>query len=91
MKCCQVRPWSPVFAAHLWLACCQGIPASAMIQSHMPPTHTAAEVNSILSDTMGILQQFLAASSAASAGRYAAGTSMLPSSASELQPSDPFR
>lgn len=50
-----------------------------------------SEVNSILSDTMGILQQFLAASSAASAGRYAAGTSMLPSSASELQPSDPFR
>jgi serine/threonine protein kinase len=50
-----------------------------------------SEVNSILSDTMGILQQFLAASSAASAGRYAGGTSTLPSSASELQPSDPFR
>lgn len=43
-----------------------------------------SEVNSILSDTMGILQQFLAASTAAAA---AGG----PGAPPVLQPSDPFR
>lgn len=42
-------------------------------------------MNSILSDTMGILQQFLAASTAAAAAGAAAGAPPL------LQPSDPFR
>jgi hypothetical protein len=40
-------------------------------------------VNSILSDTMGILQQFMAASTAASGAH---GAAMPP----VLQPSDPF-
>ncbi|KAL4446278.1 hypothetical protein ABPG77_003085 [Micractinium sp. CCAP 211/92] len=44
-----------------------------------------SEVNSILSDTMGILQQFLAASTAAAATGAGAGGPAL------LQPSDPFR
>lgn len=57
------------------------------IPAARPAPRRPAEVNSILSDTMGILQQFLAASSA---GAGAMGAP-LPPSASELQPSDPFR
>ncbi|PSC70592.1 kinase [Micractinium conductrix] len=46
-----------------------------------------AEVNSILSDTMGILQQFLAASSSAGAGGEGGGHA----APAMLQPSDPFQ
>lgn len=77
------------------MLCWSGLLRTNSLQARLltlVPPRPCAEVNSILSDTMGILQQFLAASTAASGGgRYAGGTGMLPSSASELQPSDPFR
>lgn len=51
---------------------------------------TLAEVNSILSDTMGILQQFLAASSAAATGGGGPRDVLGGTLASRLAPSDPF-
>lgn len=49
-----------------------------------------SEVNSILSDTMGILQQFLAASSAAATGGGGPRDVLGGTLASRLAPSDPF-
>ena len=99
----EVLSGAAMYAPRFFVAQCMHLPLRCVCkqaasqqtlqaaQSHVSTPARCAEVNSILSDTMGILQQFLAASSAASAGRYAGGSGALPSSASELQPSDPFR
>ena len=74
----------------------------------LPPayiTATAAEVNSILSDTMGILQQFLSASNMGGGGGSVRGSASLSASGAlrnstqrgsalspaVMLPSDPFR
>jgi hypothetical protein len=77
----------------LGLAWCAAAPPTFAQPSALVPMPAcpslSPEVNSILSDTMGILQQFLAASSAAAMGGGAGvlGSGMV----SDLPPSDPFK
>ena len=98
-------PWPSCHGDPHFLSCCSLSPLPPLRLLSLPFSNhassssccPAAEVNSILSDTMGILQQFLAASTAAAVNGGGGAHSALGSGNAfaeqqqQQQPADPFQ